>query len=70
MQWAQAAASGKGIGRTPELLGRLIEEMADLVRSPEAEDQTLDHGDALKVAAKTELPVREGAKRILRAMAR
>ena len=35
-----------------------------------AEDQTLDHGEALKAAAKTELPVSEGAKRILKAMAR
>jgi hypothetical protein len=35
-----------------------------------AEDQTLDHSQALKAAAKTELPVREGARRILKAMAR
>ena len=35
-----------------------------------AEDQTLNHGAALKAAAKTELPVSEGAKRILKAMAR
>ena len=35
-----------------------------------AEDQTLDHGEALKAAAKTELPVSEGAKQILKAMAR
>jgi hypothetical protein len=35
-----------------------------------AEDQTLDHGEALKAAANTELPVSEGAKRILKAMAR
>ena len=31
-----------------------------------AEDKTLDHDAALKSAAKTELPVSEGAKRILR----
>jgi hypothetical protein len=35
-----------------------------------AEDQTFDHGEALKAAAKTELPVEKGARRILRAMAR
>jgi hypothetical protein len=35
-----------------------------------AEDQTLDHGEALKAAARTELPVGSGARRILRAMAR
>jgi hypothetical protein len=34
------------------------------------EDQTLDHKEALKAAAKTELPVSEGARRILRAMSR
>jgi len=35
-----------------------------------AEDKTLDHDAALKAAAKTELSVSEGAKRILKAMAR
>lgn len=35
-----------------------------------AEAQTLDHVEALKLAARTELPVTEGAKRILKAMAR
>ena len=35
-----------------------------------AEDKTLDHDAALKAAAKTELPVSDGAKRILKAMAR
>jgi hypothetical protein len=35
-----------------------------------AEHQTLDHDAALKAAAKTELPVGDGAKRILKAMAR
>jgi hypothetical protein len=35
-----------------------------------AEDQTLDHDAALKAGGKTDLPVTDGAKRILRAMAR
>ncbi len=35
-----------------------------------AEDKTLDHDSALKAASKTELPVSEGAKLILKAMAR
>ncbi len=35
-----------------------------------AEDQTLDHGAALKAAAKTELPVSKGARRILKTMGR
>ena len=34
------------------------------------ESKTVDHDAALKAAAKTELPVTDGAKRILRAMAR
>jgi hypothetical protein len=35
-----------------------------------AEDKTLNHDAALKMAARTELPVSKGAKRILKAMAR
>jgi hypothetical protein len=35
-----------------------------------AESRSLDHGEALKAAARTDLPVRPGAWRILRAMSR
>ena len=35
-----------------------------------AEDRTQDHGEALKAAVRTELPVGDGARRILKAMAR
>jgi hypothetical protein len=35
-----------------------------------SENQTLDHVEALKAGAKTELSVRDGARRILKAMAR
>src|SRR5262249_31039625 len=35
-----------------------------------AEDQTLDHDVALKAAARTDLPVGDGARRILKAIAK
>lgn len=35
-----------------------------------AEDWTMDHAEALKAAARTELPLGDGARRILKAMAR
>src|SRR5262249_44410071 len=65
----------------PELLkgqkgGRLwpkarLRDRIDVVIAHEwAEDETLDHGAALKAAARTELPVSDGARRILKAMAR
>ena len=65
----------------PELLkgrkgGRLwpksrLRDRIDAVIAHEwAEDQTLDHAAALKAATRTELPVSDGARRILRAMAR
>ncbi len=49
---------------------RLRDRIDSIIAHEWAEDQTLDHDEALKAAAKTELPVSEGAKRILRAMAR
>jgi hypothetical protein len=49
---------------------RLRDRIDSIIAHEWAEDQTLDHDEALKAAAKTELPVSDGAKRILRAMAR
>jgi hypothetical protein len=49
---------------------RLVDRIDSIIAHEWAEDQTLDHDEALKAAAKTELPVSAGAKRILRAMAR
>ena len=49
---------------------RLRDRIDSIIAHEWAEDQTLDHDEALKAAAKTELPVSKGAKRILRAMAR
>ena len=49
---------------------RLRDRIDSIIAHEWAEDQTLDHGEALKAAAKTELPVSDEAKRILRAMAR
>ena len=49
---------------------RLRDRIDSIIAHEWAEDQILDHDEALKAAAKTELPVSDGAKRILRAMAR
>jgi len=49
---------------------RLRDRIDSIIAHEWAEDQTLDHDEALKAAAKTELPVSDGAKWILRAMAR
>jgi hypothetical protein len=49
---------------------RLRDRIDAIIAHEWAEDRTLDHDAALKAAARTELPVREGAKRILKAMAR
>jgi hypothetical protein len=60
---------GKKGGRIwPNL--RLKDRIDAIIAHEWAEDKTLDHDDALKAAAKTELPVSESAKRILKAMAR
>jgi hypothetical protein len=53
----------------PQLVG-VYQWVSTNVAHEWAEDQTLDHGKALKAAAKTELLVSAAAKRILRAMAR
>ena len=41
-----------------------------MIAHEQAEHQRGSHAEALKAAAKTELPVTVGARRILRAMAR
>lgn len=49
---------------------RLKDRIDAIVAHEWAEDQARDHGEALKAAARTTLPVTDGARRILRAMAR
>ena len=49
---------------------RLRDRIDAIIAHEWAEDQTLDHSAALKAAVKTELPVGDGARRILKAMAR
>jgi hypothetical protein len=49
---------------------RLRDRIDSIIAHEWAEEQTLDHDEALKAAAKTKLRVTDGAKRILRAMAR
>jgi hypothetical protein len=49
---------------------RLRDRIDSIIAHEWAEDQTLDHKEALKAAAKTKLLVSAEAKRILRAMAR
>jgi hypothetical protein len=49
---------------------RLRDRIDAIIAHEWAEDQTLDHDDALKAAARSKLPVTDGARRILRAMAR
>lgn len=49
---------------------RLRDRIDAIIAHEWAEDRTQDHGSALKAAARTELPVTDGAKRILKAMAR
>src|SRR5947209_11327476 len=49
---------------------RLRDRIDAIIAHEWAEDRTSDHDEALKEAAKTELPVSGGAKRILKAMAR
>ena len=64
-----ALLNGKRGGRIwPK--ARLRDRIDSIIAHEWAEDQTLDHDEALKAAAKTQLPVSDGAKRILRAMAR
>ena len=48
----------------------LRDRMDAIIAHEWAENGTLDHVAALKQAAKTELPVTDGARRILKAMAR
>jgi hypothetical protein len=60
---------GKKGGRTwPK--ARLRDRIDAIIAHEWAEDQTLVHDEALKAAAKTELPVSDEARRILKAMAR
>jgi hypothetical protein len=60
---------GKKGGRTwPK--ARLRDRIDATIAHEWAESQHVDHEAALKAAARTELPVSDGAKRILRAMAR
>jgi hypothetical protein len=59
---------GKGSRIWPK--ARLRDRIDAIIAHEWAEDQTLDHDEALKAAAKTELPVSKGARRILKAMAR
>jgi hypothetical protein len=49
---------------------RLRDRIDAIIAHEWAEDQTLDHDEALKAAARTKLPVTDRARRILRAMAR
>src|SRR5205807_9302255 len=49
---------------------RLRDRIDAIVAHEWAESRHVDHRAALKEAAKTELPVTDGAKRILKAMAR
>ncbi len=49
---------------------RLRDRIDAVIAHEWAEDQTLDHNEALRAAAKTDLPVGDGARRILKAMAR
>ena len=49
---------------------RLRDRIDAILAHEWAEDRTLDHDEALKEAARTELPVTAGARRILKAMAR
>ena len=49
---------------------RLRDRIDAIIAHEWAEDGTLDHVAALNAAAKTDLPVTDGAKRILKAMAR
>jgi hypothetical protein len=49
---------------------RLRDRIDAVVAHEWAEDKTLDHDAALKAAPRTELPVSDGARRILKAMAR
>jgi hypothetical protein len=49
---------------------RLRDRIDAIIAHEWAEDQTLDHDEALKLAAKTDLPVSDGARWILKAMGR
>jgi hypothetical protein len=49
---------------------RLRDRIDAIIAHEWAEDKTLDHDASLKAAARTELPVSDGARRILKAMAR
>src|SRR4051794_27946324 len=49
---------------------RLRDRIDAIIAHEWAEDQTSDHDAALKAAARTKLPISDGARRILRAMAR
>ena len=49
---------------------RLRDRIDAIIAHEWAEDQTFDHDEALKAAARTDLPVSDGARKILRAMAR
>jgi hypothetical protein len=49
---------------------RLRDRIDAVIAHEWEEDKTLDHDTALQAAARTELPVSDGARRILKAMAR
>jgi hypothetical protein len=57
-------------GRRIWAKARLKDRIDAIIAHEWAESKSADHQEALKAAAKTELPVTEGAKRILKAMAR
>jgi hypothetical protein len=60
---------GKKCGRI-WLKARLRDRIDAIIAHEWAESQLVDHRAALRAAARTELPVGDGAKRILKAMAR
>lgn len=59
---------GKGSRVWPK--ARLRDRIDAIIAHEYEEDRTGSHEDALKAAPKTELPISEGARRILRAMSR
>jgi len=60
----------KGNGRRIWRKARLRDRLDAIIAHEWEESKTADHIAALKAAPKTELPITDGARRILRAMAR
>lgn len=60
----------KGRGRRVWAKARLRDRIDAVIAHEYEESRTVDHDAALKAAARTGLPVTDGARRILRAMAR